>query len=102
MAIRAARTRPGRVAGPSVTIRHRLQAVLVAQGFGLGAAGGRLVREAGGGGLAPQRGDDAPAVREVVAAGGAGPPAVGAVGRRPARLRPGSSGCSKPALTDPP
>jgi hypothetical protein len=44
------------------------------------------VREAGGGGLAQQRGDDAPDARQIIAAGGAGPVAVGASWRRPALL----------------
>jgi hypothetical protein len=63
-----------------------LEAVLGAQGLGLVPAGGGLVRVAGGGGLAQQRGDDAPDARQVVATGGAGPLAVGAVRRRPALL----------------
>jgi hypothetical protein len=44
------------------------------------------MREAGGGGLAQQGGDDAPDARQVVAASGAGPMAVGASWRRPALL----------------
>jgi hypothetical protein len=44
------------------------------------------VREASGRGLAQQGGDDAPDVGQVVAAGGAGPLAVGAVRRRPALM----------------
>ncbi len=59
-----------------------LQAVLDPQGVGLLAAGGRLVGEGGGGGLAQQGGDDAPDAGQVVAAGGAGPVAVGACWRR--------------------
>jgi hypothetical protein len=43
------------------------------------------VREAGGGGLAQQGGDDAPDARQVIASGGAGPLAVGAAWR-PAAL----------------
>jgi hypothetical protein len=62
-----------------------LEAVLGAQGLGLLPAGGRLVRVAGGGGLAQQGGDDAPDARQV-AASGAGPLAVGTVRRRPALL----------------
>jgi hypothetical protein len=42
------------------------------------------VREAGGGGLSKEGGDDAPDAGQIVAAGGAGPLAVGAVRRRPA------------------
>jgi hypothetical protein len=68
-----------------VTIRSSvLEAVLDAQGLGLLAAGGRLVREAGGGGLAQQGSDDAPNARQLVATGGAGPLTVGAVRRRSA------------------
>jgi hypothetical protein len=44
------------------------------------------MREAGGGGLAQQGGDDAPDARQVVASGGAGPMAVGAAWQRPALL----------------
>jgi hypothetical protein len=44
------------------------------------------VRVGGGGGLAQQGGDDAPDARQLVAAGGAGPVAVGAVWWRPALL----------------
>ena len=70
------------MAGPGVTIGSSvLEAVLGAQGLGLLPAGGRLVREAGGGGLAQQGGDNAPDAGQVVAAGGAGPMAVGAVWR---------------------
>jgi hypothetical protein len=47
-------------------------------------ASGRLVREAGGGGLAQQGGDDAPDARQVVAAGGAWLVAVGTSWRRSA------------------
>jgi hypothetical protein len=68
-----------------VTIRSSLlEAVLGAQGLGLLVAGGRLVRKAGGGGLAQQGGDDAPDARQVVASCGAGPLAVGASWRRSA------------------
>jgi hypothetical protein len=69
-----------------VTVGHLLEAVLDAQGLGLLPAGCRLVREAGGGGLAQQGGDDAPDTRQVIACGGAGPLAVGAVRRRAAPL----------------
>jgi hypothetical protein len=41
---------------------------LRAQDLGLLPAGGGLVREAGGGGLAQQDGDDAPDARQVIAA----------------------------------
>jgi hypothetical protein len=62
-----------------VTIRSSaLEAVLGAQRLGLLPAGGRLVRVAGGGGLPQQGGDDAPDARQVVAAAGTGPVAVGA------------------------
>jgi hypothetical protein len=61
-----------------------LQAVLGAQGLGLLPAGGGLVGVGGGGGLAEQGSDDAPDARQVVAASGAGPLAVGASWRRPA------------------
>jgi hypothetical protein len=44
------------------------------------------VREAGGGGLAQQGGDDAPDARQLVAASGVGPLAVGVVRRRSALL----------------
>ena len=44
------------------------------------------MRNAGGGGLAQQGGDDAPDARQVIAAAGAGPLAVGAVWRRSALL----------------
>jgi hypothetical protein len=61
------------MAGPGVTVDPSvLEAVLGTQGLGLVPAGGRLVRVAGGGGLAQQGSDDAPDTGQVVWAPPAG------------------------------
>src|SRR5215218_2959135 len=80
----AAVTHPGPgLVGAGVTVGSSvLEAVLGAWGLGLLPAGGRLVREAAGGGLAQQGSDNAPHTRQVVAACGAGLVAVGASWRR--------------------